>query len=94
MVFKLIITKLMYKFYHDFSCQREQSQACLSYAECSREWSATQFVNYMVENYSATPDQLMLDWNCVGAPHATMDRTEPLSSVYGNALTDISESPT
>lgn len=54
-------------FYHDFSCQREQSQACLSYAECSREWSATQFVNYMVENYSATPDQLMLDWNCVGA---------------------------
>lgn len=25
------------------------------------------FVNYMVENYSATPDQLMLDWNCVGA---------------------------
>lgn len=21
----------------------------------------------MVENYSATPDQLMLDWNCVGA---------------------------
>ena len=67
MVFKLIITKLMYKFYHDFSRQREQSQACLSYAECSREWSATQFVNYMVENYSATPDQLMLDWNCVGA---------------------------
>lgn len=25
------------------------------------------FVNYMVENYSATPDQLTLDWNCVGA---------------------------
>ena len=25
------------------------------------------FVNYMVENYSATTDQLMLDWNCVGA---------------------------
>jgi len=25
------------------------------------------FVNYMVENYSATPDQLILDWNCVGA---------------------------
>lgn len=25
------------------------------------------FVNYMAENYSATPDQLMLDWNCVGA---------------------------
>lgn len=54
-------------FYYDFSCQREQSQACLSYAECSREWRATQFVNYMVENYSATPDQLTLDWNCVGA---------------------------
>lgn len=54
-------------FYHDFSCQRVQSQPCLSYAECSREWRATQFVNYMVENYSATPDQLTLDWNCVGA---------------------------
>lgn len=25
------------------------------------------FVNYMVENYSATPGQLTLDWNCVGA---------------------------
>lgn len=25
------------------------------------------FCNFMVENYSATPDQLMLDWNCVGA---------------------------
>lgn len=25
------------------------------------------FVNYMVENYSATTDQLILDWNCVGA---------------------------
>lgn len=25
------------------------------------------FVNYMVENYSATPHQLMLDWNSVGA---------------------------
>lgn len=25
------------------------------------------FCQYMVENYSATPDQLMLDWNCVGA---------------------------
>lgn len=25
------------------------------------------FLNYMVENYSATIDQLMLDWNCVGA---------------------------
>ncbi len=25
------------------------------------------FVNYMAENYSATPDQLTLDWNCVGA---------------------------
>lgn len=25
------------------------------------------FVKYMVENYSATPDQLTLDWNCVGA---------------------------
>lgn len=24
------------------------------------------FCNFMVENYSATPDQLMLDWNCVG----------------------------
>lgn len=25
------------------------------------------FCNFMVENYSATPDQLTLDWNCVGA---------------------------
>lgn len=25
------------------------------------------FCEFMVENYSATPDQLMLDWNCVGA---------------------------
>lgn len=25
------------------------------------------FLNFMVENYSATPDQLMLDLNCVGA---------------------------
>lgn len=25
------------------------------------------FCNFMVENYSATPNQLMLDWNCVGA---------------------------
>ncbi len=25
------------------------------------------FCNFMVENYSATPDQFMLDWNCVGA---------------------------
>lgn len=25
------------------------------------------FCQYMVENYSATPEQLMLDWNCVGA---------------------------
>lgn len=25
------------------------------------------FCNFMVENYSANPDQLMLDWNCVGA---------------------------
>lgn len=25
------------------------------------------FCQYMVENYSATPNQLMLDWNCVGA---------------------------
>lgn len=25
------------------------------------------FVNYMAENYSATPDQLTFDWNCVGA---------------------------
>lgn len=25
------------------------------------------FCKYMIENYSATPDQLMLDWNCVGA---------------------------
>ena len=25
------------------------------------------FVKYMVENYSSTPDQLTLDWNCVGA---------------------------
>lgn len=25
------------------------------------------FCNFMAENYSATPDQLMLDWNCVGA---------------------------
>lgn len=25
------------------------------------------FVNYMAENYSATPHQLMLDWNSVGA---------------------------
>lgn len=25
------------------------------------------FCKYMVENYSATPDQLMLDWNSVGA---------------------------
>ncbi len=25
------------------------------------------FCGFMVENYSATPDQLMLDWNCVGA---------------------------
>lgn len=25
------------------------------------------FVNYMAENYSATPDKLVLDWNCVGA---------------------------
>lgn len=25
------------------------------------------FCKFMVENYSATPDQLMLDWNCVGA---------------------------
>ena len=25
------------------------------------------FCQYMVENYSATPDKLMLDWNCVGA---------------------------
>lgn len=54
-------------FYHDFSCQREQSQACLSYAECSRDWRETHFVNYMAENYSATPHQLMLDWNSVGA---------------------------
>ena len=54
-------------FYHDFSCQREQSQARLSYAECSRERRAMQFMNYMIENYSATPDQLMLDWNSVGA---------------------------
>ena len=25
------------------------------------------FCNFMVENYSANPDQLTLDWNCVGA---------------------------
>lgn len=25
------------------------------------------FINYMAENYSATPDQLTFDWNCVGA---------------------------
>lgn len=25
------------------------------------------FYQFMVENYSATPDKLMLDWNCVGA---------------------------
>ena len=25
------------------------------------------FCQYMVENYSAIPNQLMLDWNCVGA---------------------------
>lgn len=25
------------------------------------------FCNFMAENYSATPDQLMLDWNSVGA---------------------------
>lgn len=25
------------------------------------------FCEFMVENYSATPDQLTLDWNCVGA---------------------------
>ena len=25
------------------------------------------FCEFMIENYSATPDQLMLDWNCVGA---------------------------
>lgn len=25
------------------------------------------FCQYIVENYSATPDQLMLDWNCIGA---------------------------
>lgn len=25
------------------------------------------FCNFMVENYSAKPYQLMLDWNCVGA---------------------------
>ena len=25
------------------------------------------FCEFMVENYSATPDQLMLDWNCAGA---------------------------
>lgn len=25
------------------------------------------FCKFMVENYSATPDQLTLDWNCVGA---------------------------
>lgn len=27
----------------EISCQREQSQACLSYAECSRDWRTTQF---------------------------------------------------
>lgn len=25
------------------------------------------FYQFMAENYSATPDQLMLDWNCIGA---------------------------
>ena len=25
------------------------------------------FCNFMVENYSANPDQFTLDWNCVGA---------------------------
>lgn len=25
------------------------------------------FCEFMVENYSAIPDQLTLDWNCVGA---------------------------
>lgn len=25
------------------------------------------FCNFMAENYSANPDQLTLDWNCVGA---------------------------
>ena len=25
------------------------------------------FCNFMLENYSANPDQLTLDWNCVGA---------------------------
>ena len=28
----------------DFLCQRVQSQACLSYAECSQDWSEAQFL--------------------------------------------------
>ena len=32
----------------EISCQREQSQACLSYAECSRDWCTTQFQKSIV----------------------------------------------
>lgn len=49
------------------------------------------FLNYMVENYSANIDQLMLDWNCVGATARYHGQNEPSSSVFGNTLTDISE---
>lgn len=52
------------------------------------------FVNYMVENYSATPDQLMLDWNCIGATARYHGQNRTFEFVFGSALTDISESPT
>lgn len=48
------------------------------------------FCMYMEENYCATHDQLMLDWNSVGATARFIGNGHKSSIVFGNALTAIS----